>query len=231
MDKLTEVGNCLSRDAKPDYEDLEDHSSGSSTPKNDLEVTKTIKKTNNLENSESSVDAEDEIDRANISEAFTGTFTPIRDSGAGSEAETSTASTEDLGTPMPGSKSMEMTGFAPLKRQKAMAMASMMEPTTMESYHTAASGPEAESDDSSTIFERTVEKGSKFNSLYPYPFSKTLAEYNKDLAEALEESPGAMSTPISDRRRTDHDVVSDQRKDDCDICDFYARRRMDTLKE
>ena len=194
MDSIEEVGNCLSHEIDPDNSNkLKDFGS-----EVDREISKTLENTNIYNDAghhTRTYDANDEMAQSNQEDTLSAEFRAISDTDLEATIKTPSKEPEDV----------EKPPKAPLKRQNAVLDFRQMLPE--ESFHTPC-GDGAEFEDSSLVFERSVDRSNKHPQM---PFPGGLKGYQKRIHQFWEPRPENISTPIMERKEVDYDVC------DCDM--------------
>ena len=198
MDSIKEVGNCLSHEIDPD---------NSNKPKDfgpevDGEISRTLENTtiyNDTGPHTRAYDANDEMNQGSRESTLSAEFRAISDTDL--EAT--------IKTPNKEPENEEKPPKAPLKRQNAVLDFRQMMPE--ESFHTPC-GDRAEFEDSSLVFERSVDRSNKHPQM---PFPGGLKGYQKGMQQFWEPRPENVSTPIMERKEVD-----------CDVCDCGISSRI-----
>ena len=194
MESLKEIGNCLSHEIDPGEENKSENSGSFNDRENDLEVTRVLRNANIFSDTRSRTriyDTDEATTPENWQDSFSAHFKPIPASELDAEMVTPTKELEEK----------EETPPAPLKRQDAVLEFRQTLPE--ETFHTP-SGGRTESNNSSLVFERTVNKDDKPTS--PMPFPGGMKEYDKYMQRFWNPAPEDMSTPVKEKNKSNYDV-------------------------
>lgn len=201
MDSIQEVGNCLSHEIDPD----DSNKSRDFGTEVDREISRTLENTNIYDDTRSytrTYDADDETAQGNQEDTLSAEFRAISDTDL--EATIKTPAKETEGEEKPPK--------APLKRQNAVLDFRQLLPE--ESFHTPC-GDKAKLEDSSLVFERSVDR----NNRHPQAsFPGGPKGYQRRMQQFWDLKPEDVSTPIVERKEVDYDVC------DCNLSNHMNKK-------